>query len=86
MESYLAIRKVFERYAKEGTRPYEYNLTRLAGGEYVSCTTERAWKIFRDAYLLAKHGEHHVETNLLTTAGRQTHISTKKSSRASKNQ
>ena len=86
MELHLKIRCVFERYAAEGTRPYEYNLARLAGGEYVSCNTECAWRIFRDGYLLAKHGENAPETNLLTIAGRQTRISTKKSSRPSKNQ
>jgi hypothetical protein len=39
-------RHMFERYCREGTRPYLYALKRLAGGEYVSHFTEEAWKVY----------------------------------------
>lgn len=41
-----AARRLFEQYCKEGIRPKMYDLTRLAGGEYASCFTEWAWKIY----------------------------------------
>jgi hypothetical protein len=40
------IRKHFEKYCKEGTRPYLYTLDILPCGEYVSHFTEDAWKIY----------------------------------------
>ena len=86
MELDFGIRQIFERYAQQGTRPYEFNLQRLAGGEYVSSHTEHHWRTFRNAYKLGDLGESHPETDGMCVPKRQTHISTKKSSRASKNQ
>jgi hypothetical protein len=40
-------RAEFERWAKEGTKPFLYPLERLAGGDYVSVHTEHAWRAFR---------------------------------------
>jgi hypothetical protein len=46
LEREQSTRKMFEQYCKEGIRPMMYDLTRLAGGEYASCFTEWAWKIY----------------------------------------
>ena len=47
-------RAAFEKWAKEGTRPYEYNLAKLASDEYVSTGTETAWRVYRAGWLDGK--------------------------------
>lgn len=39
-------RRMFEQSCRDGIRPMMYNLTRVAGGEYASCFTEWAWKLY----------------------------------------
>ena len=52
-------RPLFEKYCKEGARPYLYVLGTLAGGEYISDFTERAWKNYSrgaaDCYINIYH-------------------------------
>ena len=42
----VVFRPMFEKYCKEGMRPLMFSLKRLAGGEYASPFTERAWKTY----------------------------------------
>ena len=44
-------RPLFEKYCKEGTRPYLYVLGLCFGGEYISEFTERAWQNYKRGVL-----------------------------------
>jgi hypothetical protein len=46
LSSESSARQMFEQYCRDGIRPKMYDLTKTASGEYVSCFTEWAWKIY----------------------------------------
>jgi hypothetical protein len=53
VEKYNHIRIHFEKRMGEGVRIFIYDLTRLAGGEYISPFTEIAWKEYLAGWLAA---------------------------------
>jgi hypothetical protein len=44
------IHKEFEKWTKEGSKYYMYNLATVANGEYVSVYTEQAFKAFKAGF------------------------------------
>jgi hypothetical protein len=44
------IRRLFHHWVQQGTRSFMYDLTQLAGGDYVSVYTEQAWRAFKAGY------------------------------------
>jgi hypothetical protein len=46
-----ACRRAFEKWAKEGTKPFMYPLKQVANGEYVSPFTEQAWRAYKAGWM-----------------------------------